>query len=84
MSEKTKWLRCRFKAAADDYRPVKWPPPGPYWCSGEGEGYSIVIAYVRTEDQVREFWPEASDIDAEERDAITYTERFAKPDWYKE
>jgi hypothetical protein len=36
MSEPWKgpWIRYRFHANADDYRPVKFPPPGPYWCSG--------------------------------------------------
>ena len=78
------WLRCRFRANKDDYRCIKWPPPGPYWCTGYGEGYSIVVAYVRNIDQVKEFWPEADDIDSDERSEITYTDRFPKPDWYKD
>ena len=77
-----KWLRCRFHANLNDYRPVLWPPPGPYWCSGVGDDYSIVIAYVRSEEQLMEYWPEASEIDSEERDEITYTDRFPKPKWY--
>ena len=47
------WTRYRFRADPDDYRPIIFPPPGPYWCSGYGfEGdpeepadYSIVITW---------------------------------------
>lgn len=31
-----KWVRYRFHANPDDYRPVKFPPPGPCWCTGYG------------------------------------------------
>lgn len=77
-------IRARFKADPGDYRPVKWPAPGPFWCSGSaGDGsYSIVIAYAKDEDQIREYWPEARDIDAEEKDKIIFTDRFARPDWW--
>lgn len=77
------WIRCRFKANADDYRPIKWPPPGPYWCSGFGDGYNIVIAYVRNIKQVHEYWPEAEDVDPSACNGITYSDRFPKPDWYE-
>lgn len=76
------WIRSRFKANEEDFRPVKWPPVGPYWCSGYGEGYSIVIAYTKTVEELLEFWPEAKDIDAEHRDEIIFTDRFPKPDWW--
>lgn len=79
-------IRARFEASADDWRPVKWPPPGPCWCTGYagGESHSIVVAYVASEDQIREFWPEASNIDATDSDAITFTDRFARPNWWPE
>jgi len=78
-------IRARFKANPDDYRPVKWPPPGPYWCTGYAgdESHSIVVAYVAAEDQVREFWPEAKDIDCEIVDKIVFTSRFPEPTWWK-
>lgn len=82
MSEKKKWLRVRFHANESDYRSVKWPPPGPYWCSGVGEGYSIVVAFVHTEDQIKEFWPEATNIDVMSEEEIKFSDRFAKPDWW--
>jgi hypothetical protein len=77
-------LRARFQANYEDYRPVKWPPPGPYWCSGYAgdETYSIVIAYINNEDEIIEFWPEASAIDVDEVKEIIFTERFACPDWW--
>lgn len=82
--EVTLWERHRFKANLDDPRPVKFPPPGPWWCSGEGDGYSIVVCYLPYRVSVLEYWPEARDIDSEVRDKITYTDRFPKPDWFND
>lgn len=77
-------LRARFRADGDDYRPIKWPPPGPYWCTGyAGDGsYSTVVAYVESEDQITEFWPEAANVDIEACAEITYSSRFPQPDWW--
>lgn len=78
------WIRARFKANFDDSRPIKWPPPGPFWETGisaNGE-YSTVVAYVKSFEQVSEFWPEAKDIDSSNVDEIVFTERFQRPDWY--
>jgi hypothetical protein len=74
-----KWMRLRFEANEDDYRPIKWPPPGPYWCSGYlcGKvGAAIVIALIPLDDStpeddshsvaekiVMEFWSEAKNIE---------------------
>lgn len=79
-------IRARFKANADDWRPVKWPPPGPCWCTGYAgdESHSIVVAYAENEDQIREFWPEAADIDASDEREIVFTDRFARPDYWPE
>ena len=75
-------LRIRFHANPDDYRPVKWPVKYPFWCSGYGEDFSVVIAYVDSVDELMELWPEASNLDIEERESITFTDRFLKPSWY--
>ena len=42
-----------------------------------------MIAYVKSVEQLKEFWPEAADIDVDERVEITYTDRFPKPSWYE-
>ena len=80
------WLRARFHANYDDSRPVKWPPPGPFWESGfaADESYSVVIAYVKDPLQVTHFWPEATNIEYESCDKILFSSRFQKPDWWKE
>lgn len=78
-------IRARFHANHDDWRPVKWPPPGPCWCTGYAMNgaYSTVVAYVEKEAQIKEYWPEASNIDATEVAGITFTDRFEKPDWWQ-
>lgn len=72
----------------DDYRPVKWPPIAPYWCSGEDDTHSIIVAYFpagSSDEQIKEFWPEAIKIDRmQEGVPLTYSDRFPKPDWWKD
>ncbi len=75
-------IRARFKANMNDYRPVKWPVKHPYWCTGYGTNYSIIVAYADNEAEILENWPEAQDIDIEEVDEYTFSERFPKPDWF--
>lgn len=75
-------IRARFHANIQDPRPIKWPIKYPYWVSGEGDGYAIVVAYADNKEQIIELWPEATNIDIEERDEITFTDRFAKPTWW--
>ena len=80
------WDRIRFRANNDDYRPVIWPPMGPYWCSGYGDDYSIIVAYIphkTTYNQLKEYWPEANNIDVmEENVQIIFSNRFPKPNWW--
>ena len=76
--------RVRFYTKADDYRPINWPIKHPYWKTGEsGDGsYSILVAYADDEQYIYDNWPEATDLDVEERDSYTFTSRFPKPEWF--
>jgi hypothetical protein len=75
-------IRCRFKVYHDDYRPAVWPIKHPYWCSGQGEDYWILVAYADDEDEIRRNWPEAKDLESDEQDQYTFTDRFKKPGWF--
>lgn len=77
-------IRARFHANPGDYRPVVWPIKHPYWCSGHGDRYSIVIAYADDEAEILRNWPEATEIDAEEVGGYLFTSRFPKPEWFTE
>lgn len=81
--QQKRWLRHRFEANEDDYRPIKFPPPGPYWCTGYGDGHSIVVACLPPEVSVTEYWPEAANVDTQEVAEISFTDRFPKPDWWQ-
>ena len=77
------WKRYRFKEASKDYRPVKFPPPGPYWCSGyDSDDNAVIVAYLPADAELTDWWPEPIDIEVEDRTEITFTDRFSKPDWY--
>lgn len=84
-TQPTRWTRYRFHSSSvEDPRPVQWPPKGPYWVSGEGDGYAILIAYLPEGIDLAAYWPEASEIDEEPCESITYSSRFPKPVWWKE
>lgn len=76
------WYRIRFQSTSDDYRPVKFPPPGPYWCSGQGNGYFCLVGYFKSPSEVKSFWPEAEVEFVQERKQITFTDRFPRPEWW--
>lgn len=84
----SRWLRIRFKVPGDDYRPVVWPMPGPYWCSGyAGDGsYAVLVAFVRKRSEVKKFWPDAFEIEesGQQNGPITFSDRFPKPDYWDE
>jgi hypothetical protein len=83
----SKWIRYRFKTTSiDDSRPVEFPPPGPWWetgFSGDGVSYAICIAYLPAGKRLLKYWPEAFQIESDECDEITFTDRFPRPDWWK-
>lgn len=74
-------IRARFKANAEDYRPVEWPVKHPYWCTGYGEDYAVIVAYADDHAEIERLWPEAADIEVEEVSGYTFSGRFPKPAW---
>jgi hypothetical protein len=96
-SNPSAWRRYRFRSwAADDPRPVTFPPPGPYWITGSGEErdgreFATLVAYLpgASADELEHFWPETDGIlwdgyDFQWRDEIAFTSRFTKPDWWSQ
>lgn len=77
-------IRARFQVAADDYRPVNWPVKHPYWCSGSGGDYWIVISYADNVEEILQNWPEATEIETEEAKDYTFTDRFPRPTWFRD
>lgn len=79
-----KWYRVRFKANLDDSRPIKWPPPGPFWESGFNDEHATVVAFVTSVDQVAEFWPESNgETDfVQPCERIEFSDRFDCPDYW--
>lgn len=83
MPEEVKMIRARFKANEEDYRPINWPVKHPYWCTGYGDGYSVVVAYADSVAEVLKNWPEAKDIEFTEESEYSFSDRFPKPEWFK-
>lgn len=82
------WHWTRFHADPGDWRPVYkiedgHPGLGPYWCSGYGEDYSIICAWMKPGVDVTVYWPEATHVTQDEEPSpIRFTDRFPKPDWW--
>ena len=80
----TEWVRHRFRTSSDDYRPITFPPPGPYWCTAGIEPPFTLVAYLPKGVPLFRYWPEAEDITQEEKSEIVFTSRFPRPGWYDE
>lgn len=74
-------IRARFKTNQDDPRPVVWPIKHPYWITGYGDDYAVIVAYADDEAEVLRNWPDAKDIDADPADEYAFSSRFPQPDW---
>lgn len=74
-------IRVRFHANLKDARPINWPVKHPFWFTGYGEDYTVVVAYADHEAYIYENWPEATNLDVEEVAEYVFTDRFQKPDW---
>lgn len=79
-------LRIRFQANPDDPRPINWPIKYPYWVTGfaSDDSYAIVVSYADSEKYIYDNWPEAENLDMQKVEGYTFTDRFPKPDWFKE
>ena len=83
-------IRARFYVNGEDYRPVNWPIKHPYWCTGykynihsDDEDDAIIVAYADDEAEILANWPDAKEIDAEEKTEYVFTSRFEKPEWFE-
>lgn len=79
-----KYWRVRFYSDSDDPRPVKFPPPGPYWVSGyDSDDRSVLIAFLPKKTDLKKYWPEAVVDEWYGQMPIEFSSRFGKPDWWK-
>lgn len=81
-------IRARFLTDANDPRPVNWPIKHPYWISGyidpnSEDGRAIVVAYADDLDELLGNWPDAEEVEADEVEGYTFTERFSRPSWFE-
>jgi hypothetical protein len=79
-------IKIRFETPHDDYRPVNWSPPYPFWKTGiSSNDDPIIVAYLDSNEQLYEYWPDAKNVSSvEEVDEINFTDRFQKPDWWED
>lgn len=83
------YYRWRFKVPFEDYRPIKFPPPGPYWCTGyDMDDNAILVSYLPVSIEVtsNELWPDAFDVTrlSEGPEFIRFTSRFSRPEWWSD
>ena len=84
-SQGIKWIRYRLKTrSVADWRPLVYDPRYPSWCSGyggneeEGNSFAVVIIYLPPEEDLMKYYDDAFDVEQEETDAITFTDRFPR------
>lgn len=78
------YYRARFYQPTEDHRPITFPPPGPYWCSGYrgSDDAAILIAYVTKKSDIKKYWPEALECEFTGPERISFSERFPQPSWW--
>lgn len=76
-------IRARFRTNHDDPRPVLWPINHPYWVTGYGDDYAIVVAYADDEAEILRNWPDATNIDSDGATSYHFSERFPCPPWFE-
>lgn len=83
MNEKKHFRRYRFKTYADDFRPIVFNPSFPWWCSGYGDGYAVIIAFLPRDEPLSKYWDDAFDVEFTEEKEITFSPRFPQPKWFR-
>lgn len=88
---KYKWRRYRFKThQVEDYRPLVFDPRFPWWCSGHSMNGdfeiadSTIIAWLPIDEPLRKYWDDCFEVEFTEHEAISFTDRFPKPDYFIE
>lgn len=80
-----KWNRLRFKTkSVDDCRPLVFNTAYPWWCSGYGDDFAVIIAYLPIGESVETYWDDAFDVESEPKDSIEFSDRFPKPEYFIE
>lgn len=90
-SQGIKWIRYRFKTkSVADWRPLVYDPRFPSWCSGyggeeeDGSAFAVIVMYLPASEDLMKYYDDAFDVEGEERDSITFTDRFPRPKSFEE
>lgn len=85
------FARHTFKTGVHTHRP-EGMPPGPYWhtgftCNPNDESlsdeFACVTCYLPRFQEVRDWWPDAHDIETTICEEIQFSERFPRPAWWQ-
>ena len=79
------WRRYRFETkSVEDYRPLKFNPCYPWWCSGYGDNTATIIAWLPDNEDLYQYWDDADNVDYQEHNEIKFSDRFPKPEYFKD
>ena len=83
------YRRYRFKTyAVNDNRPLIFNPQYPWWCSGYSangdKDCSVIIAFLPSDEDLKDYWDDAFDVEYTEHKSINFSSRFPKPEYYIE
>lgn len=90
-SKGIKWIRYRLKTkSVADWRPLVYDPRYPSWCSGyggdeeDGPAFAVIIIYLPVGEDLMKYYDDAFDVEADECNEITFTDRFPRPKSFQE
>jgi len=69
-----------------DSRPIAWPLYHPYWIVRMSDDANMLMAYVENIEDVKTYWPEATEITEFANGLVhySYNASFPEPSWLKE